>query len=66
MPPFLDEIQSSLEGNTSLTDICGNNPQCLFDVEQTGDANVGMDTLQFEEEAMDQVATLGIIKILYM
>jgi len=57
----LDEIRSSLEGNTTLTEICGNNSLCLFDVEQTGDANVGMDTMQFEEQAMDQATTLGII-----
>jgi len=61
VPPFLDEIRSSLEGNSTLIEICGDNPQCLFDVDQTGDANVGMDTLQFEEQAIEQVVTLGIL-----
>ena len=65
MPPFLDEIMSSLEGNSTLVDICGDNPQCFFDVDQTGDANVGMDTLQFEEQAVEQVVTLGITHIMW-
>ena len=60
IPPFLDEIASNLEGNSTLTEICGNNAQCLFDIEQTGDINVGIDTIQFEEQAMNQAATLGI------
>jgi len=60
VPPFLDEIRSGLEGNSTLTEICGDNPQCLFDFDQTGDANVGMNTLQFEEQAIEQVVILGI------
>ena len=65
MPPFLDEIMSSLEGNSTLVNICGSNTQCLFDIDQTGDANVGMDTLQFEEQAIEQVVTLGITHIMW-
>ena len=59
VPPFLDEIISNLERNSTLTEMCGNNLQCLFDLDQTGDVNVGMDTLQFEEETMKQVSMLG-------
>ena len=60
MPPFLDEIRSSLEGNSTLIEICGDNPPCLFDVDLTGNAEVGMDTLQFEEQAIEQVVISGI------
>ena len=65
MPSFLDEIRSSLEGNSDLVEICGNNTQCMFDIDQTGDTNVGMDTLQFEEQAVEQVVTLGITHIMW-
>jgi len=60
VPLFLDEIRSSLEGNSTLIEICGDNPQCLFDVDLTGNAEVGMDTLQFEEQAIEQVVISGI------
>jgi len=60
MPPFMDEINSRLEENSALVEICQNNTQCLFDADQTGDVNVGMDTLQFEEQAKEQVVILGI------
>jgi len=59
IPPFLDEIRTNLEGNTTLVEVCNGNPQCLFDVEQTGDENVGMDTLQFEAQAVEQVIVSG-------
>ena len=49
-PPFLDEILSSLMGNTTLTDVCGDNVECLFDFNQTGDATVGMAAMTFENE----------------
>ena len=50
-PPFLDEILSSLMGNTTLTDVCGDNVECLFDFDQTGDAEVGMAAMAVENEA---------------
>ena len=60
-PPFLDEIRANLEGNNTLFQVCGDNLQCLFDVGQTGDENVGMDTLQFEEQVEEQVIMSGMI-----
>ena len=50
MPPFLDEILSNLMGNSTLTDVCSDNVECLFDFAQTGDAEVGMATMAFETE----------------
>ena len=49
-PPFLDEILSDLTGNSTLTDVCGNNVECLFDFSQTGDMEVGMAAIAVENE----------------
>ena len=51
IPPFLDEILSSLMENSTLTDVCGDNVECLFDFNQTGDAEVGMAAMTVEIEA---------------
>ena len=50
IPPFLDEILSSLMGNSTLTNACGENVECLFDFAQTGDVEVGMVALAIENE----------------
>ena len=50
VPPFLDEILSSLMGNSTLTDVCGDNVECLFDFAQTGDVEVGMVAIAIENE----------------
>ena len=42
IPPFLDKILSNLMGNSTLTDVCGSNAECLFDFAQTGEIEVGM------------------------
>ena len=59
MPPFLDEIRASLEGNSVLTDVCGNNTQCLFDFDQTGNAAVGIATMDFMQDVMEEVIMSG-------
>ena len=55
MPPFLDVIIDTLEGNSTLTAVCGSNIECLFDFSQTGDETVGMATMQFTEEVTERV-----------
>ena len=50
VPPFLDEIRSDLMGNSTLTDVCGDNLECLFDFSQTGDVEVGMAAMAVENE----------------
>jgi len=50
VPPFLDEISSTLMGNSTLTDVCGDNVECLFDFSQTGDIEVGMAAITVENE----------------
>ena len=55
MPPFLDEVLSSLMVNSTLTDVCGDNVECLFDFDQTGDVEVGMATMAVENEAATEM-----------
>ena len=55
IPPFLDEILSSLMSNLTLTDVCGDNVECLFDFAQTGDVEVGMATLIAENEVATEM-----------
>ena len=50
LPPFLDEILSNLTGNSNLTDVCGDNVECLFDFSQTGDMEVAMAAMTVENE----------------
>ena len=66
IPPFLDEILSSLMGNTTLTDVCGDNVECLFDFDQTGDVEVGMAAMAIENETMAELQELCKYKIQYM
>ena len=59
IPPFLDEIRANLAGNVTLTNVCGSNTQCLFDFGQTGNEDVGMATMMFEQEVMEEVVMSG-------
>ena len=59
IPPFLDNIRARLEGNSTLTDTCGSNTQCLFDFDQTGNEAVGMATMDFMQEVMEEVIMSG-------
>ena len=61
IPPFLDEIRANLEGNSTLTNVCGNNTECLFDFAQTGNEAVGMATMAFMEEVTENVILSGKI-----
>ena len=54
-PPFLDEIVTNLMGNSTLTNVCGNNVECLFDFDQTGDVEVGMAAMAVENETATEV-----------
>ena len=54
-PPFLDEILSSLMNNSTLMNVCDGNAECLFDFSQTGDAEVGMAAMEFENETTTEM-----------
>ena len=56
MPSFLDEVLSS--ASDAITQACNNDPQCIFDYVETGDPEVGMTTLETNQNNnMDQMVT---------
>jgi len=55
VPPFLDEISSILLQNSTLTDVCGDSVECLFDFSQTGDIEVGMAAMAVENETAKEM-----------
>ena len=50
----MDEILPSLLDNATLVEVCGNNIECLFDFNQTGNAEFGMATIAVEDEATSE------------
>ena len=54
VPPFMDEILPSLRNNATLVEVCSSNIECLFDFNQTGDAEFGMATLAAKDEATSE------------
>lgn len=57
-PAFLDEVLSS--ASDTITQACNNDPQCIFDYAETGDPEVGMATLETNENNnMDLMVTLN-------
>ena len=54
-PPFLDEILSNLMGNSTLTAVCGDNVDCLFDFAQTGNLEVAMAAMIVENETVTEM-----------
>ena len=55
LPPFLDEILSNLVENSTLTDVCGTNAECLFGFAQTGEVDVGMVAIAVENETATEI-----------
>ena len=55
VPPFLDEILSNLMGNSTLTAVCGDNVDCLFDFAQTGNLEVAMAAMIVENETVTEM-----------
>ena len=54
-PPFLDELLASLVNSSTLTDVCGDNIECLFDFAQTGDMEVGMAAITVANETATEM-----------
>ena len=48
MPTFLNDVLDSASNETR--DACGNNPECIFDATETGSMEIGMETLQANQE----------------
>ena len=66
-PPFLDKLLTSVMNNSNLTAICGNNVECLFDFDQTGDVEVGMAAIAVENQmATEKQETCELNHVPYM
>ena len=63
IPPFLDELLTSLMNNSTLTAVCGDNVECLFDFDQTGDVEVGMAAIAVENETATELQEACKLKI---
>ena len=48
MPAFLDEVLDAASNETRA--LCGNNPECIFDATETGSMDIGLETLQTNQE----------------
>lgn len=46
VPAFLDEVIAGAD--PQIRQRCNNNAQCIFDVTQTGDEEVGLETMEFD------------------
>ena len=42
-PPYLDEVVAS--ASAEVLQACGNNVECIFDSMETGDINIGLETM---------------------
>ena len=50
-PDFVDEVVAN--ATQEVLDLCGTNVRCIFDATQTGDVNVGLDTMQQDSFNME-------------
>ena len=44
VPLFLDQILAN--ATDEIVSLCGNNAECIFDATETGDMNIGLETLE--------------------
>ena len=47
-PRFLDEVFNDASNETRA--LCGNNPECIFDATETGNMEIGLQTLQTNQD----------------
>ena len=48
MPRFLDEVVAN--ASADIIALCGDNAECIFDATETGDTNVGLESLNTNQE----------------
>ena len=54
MTTFLDEVVEGASNETRA--LCGDNAQCIFDATETGNMEIGLETLQTNQENVnDQI-----------
>lgn len=51
MPRFLDEVLAN--ASADIRAMCGDNAECIFDAVETGDTNIGLETLGTNQENND-------------
>ena len=51
VPDFLDEVLGAASNETRA--LCGDNPECIFDATETGNMEIGLETLQTNQENND-------------
>ena len=63
MPIFLDEVLDAASNETRA--LCGDNPECIFDATETGNMEIGLETLQTNQENVnDQIVACKYRNIL--
>ena len=60
-PSFFPAFVSDLIGNASaeIREACGNDEQCIYDALQTGNVEVGLTTLQIQQNTTNEVEQLS-------
>ena len=48
MPRFLDEVVAN--ASADIIALCGDNAECIFDATETGDTNIGLESLSTNQE----------------
>lgn len=48
MPRFLDEVVRN--ATDEVISRCGDNPECIFDATETGNVDIGLETLQTNQD----------------
>lgn len=58
MPDFVDEVV--MNAPAEVVDMCDGNTRCIFDATQTGNIDVGLDTMHTEETNMEDRVLSGM------
>lgn len=57
MPDFVDEVVA--EASQEVLDACGSDTRCIYDALQTGDLEIGLDTMIINEVNTENEALTG-------
>ena len=58
MPDFVDEVVG--DAPPEIVEMCDGNPRCIFDATQTGNIDVGLNTMQTEDTNMEDRVITGM------
>ena len=61
MPAFLEDILRDAN-NSDIIQQCGNNAECIFDATQTGNIEIGLNTMQFDATNIENREELGMFR----